>query len=70
MTGTPGRPTGEDAVRVDVGGLGPDAGAHVLVKLALADRAPGERVEVHGTHPDLLGGLAAWCRQRRGKYRP
>jgi hypothetical protein len=48
--------------RVDLGRLGFDAGAHVLVKQALADGAPGDRVVVVGSHPDLGGGLAAWCR--------
>jgi hypothetical protein len=48
---------------VDVGGLGLDGGAHILVKLALRG-APTGTVAVHGSHPDLFGQLATWCRQQ------
>ncbi len=47
---------------VELAGLGFDAGAHVLVRLGLAAVATGDRVVVRGTHPDLEGHLAAWCR--------
>lgn len=50
---------------VELGELGFDGGAHVLVKLALAD---GE-VEVRGSHPDLLGQLATWCRVQGHRVR-
>jgi len=50
---------------VELGSLGFDGGAHVLVKLALAD---GE-VEVRGSHPDLPGQLAAWCRHQGHRVR-
>ena len=50
------------APTVDVGALGVDGGAHILVKLALRDVPPGAGVEVRGTHPDLVGQLATWCR--------
>jgi len=49
---------------VELGDLGFDGGAHVLVKLALADRAVGEHVVVHGSHPELAHHLAVWCRQQ------
>ncbi len=48
---------------VDLGSLGLDGGGHVLVKLALADLAIGAEVGVSGSHPDLGGHLATWCRQ-------
>ncbi|HEX7094927.1 MAG TPA: ferritin-like domain-containing protein, partial [Acidimicrobiales bacterium] len=51
-----------EPVVVDVGALGFDGGAHVLVKLGLARVATGGLVGVRGSHPDLLGGLRAWCR--------
>jgi hypothetical protein len=47
---------------VELGGLGFDAGAHVLVRLGLGGVSTGGRVVVRGTHPDLDGHLAAWCR--------
>ncbi|MET0325020.1 MAG: ferritin-like domain-containing protein [Ilumatobacteraceae bacterium] len=53
---------------VDVGGLGLDGGAHLLVKLALRD-APTGVVAVHGWHPDLVGQLATWCRQEGHRLR-
>jgi hypothetical protein len=48
--------------RVDLGGLGFDAGAHVLVRQALAGLATGGRLLVTGTHAELGPDLAAWCR--------
>jgi hypothetical protein len=54
---------------VDLGSLGLDGGAEVLVKLALAARGAGAEVGVHGTHPDLAGQLAVWCRQRGHRWR-
>jgi hypothetical protein len=48
---------------VDLGPLGFDGGAHVLVKLALASRREGEEVAVRGTHRDLYPHLVAWCRR-------
>jgi hypothetical protein len=59
-----------DGACVDLGPLGFDAGAHVLVKQALAGRATGERVTVVGTHPELAGGLAAWCRATGHRVEP
>lgn len=54
---------------VDVGSLGLDGGAHVLVKLALADAAVGAELGVSGSHPDLAGHLATWCRQNGHGWR-
>jgi len=54
---------------VDLGPLGLDGGAHVLVNLALADRSAGERVAVRGEHPALPVHLAAWCRQQGHGWR-
>jgi len=48
---------------VELDELGFDGGAHVLVKLALADLAVGEAVTVRGNHPELGADLATWCRQ-------
>jgi TusA-related sulfurtransferase len=59
MTGQPSSPVAS----VELGRLGFDGGAHVLVKLALADVPAGARLGVQGTHPELVGDLAAWCRQ-------
>ena len=53
---------------VELGDLGFDGGAHVLVKLALADRAVGDHVVVHGTHPELTHHLAVWCRQQGHRW--
>ncbi len=54
----------------DVGDLGFDGGAHVIVKLALADRGTGDVVGVRGTHPDLIGQLTTWCRQQGHRCAP
>ncbi|HMG41332.1 MAG TPA: ferritin-like domain-containing protein [Acidimicrobiales bacterium] len=50
---------------VELGDLGFDEGAHVLVKLALS----ADEIEVRGSHPDLLGQLASWCRQQGHRVR-
>ncbi len=57
------------APTLDVGALGVDGGAHVLVKLALRDVPIGAGVEVRGTHPDLVGQLATWCRLQGHRLR-
>ena len=54
---------------VELGPLGLDGGAHVLVKLALADRRRGDTVKVRGTHPELMHHLATWCRQQGHGWR-
>lgn len=55
---------GPSAATLDLGALGLDAGAHVLVAHALRTRAPGQRLRVHGSHPDLGVHLSGWCRKR------
>lgn len=47
---------------VDLGGLGLDTGAHLLIERALGGLPPGARVEVRGRHPALAVHLRAWCR--------
>ncbi len=54
---------------VHVGALGVDGGAHILVKVALRDVRSGAGIEVRGTHPDLLGQLATWCRLQGHRLR-
>jgi hypothetical protein len=59
---------------VELGQLGFDEGAHVLIKLALADRNavdPADRspIGVAGSHVDLLPDLAAWCRSQGHRCR-
>lgn len=54
---------------VELGSLGLDGGADVLVKLAIAERRTGEEVGVRGSHPDLAGHLATWCRQNGHRWR-
>ncbi len=54
---------------VELGPLGLDGGAHVLVKLALEDLDSGQGLAVHGTHPELAGHLATWCRQQGHRWR-
>jgi hypothetical protein len=46
---------------LDLGDLGLDEGAHLLIKRALA---PGRSVIVSGTAPSLAIDLPAWCRAR------
>ena len=63
-------PAREGLPVVDLGPLGIDAGAHILVKAALARVAVGEAVVVRGDDPDLAGGLRAWCRREGHRWRP
>ncbi len=53
---------------VDVGALGFDGGAHILVKLALSERGPGGAIGVTGSHPELGADLATWCRQQGHRW--
>ena len=48
-------------VTVDLGGLGFDQGAHLLLDRALAEAGAARVV---GTHPDLQWQLVAWGRVR------
>lgn len=47
---------------VDLAGVGLDRGGHLIVKHALGRCAPGQRVEVRGTSPELPTHLRGWCR--------
>ncbi len=47
---------------VDLGPVGLDRGAHLIVKRSLGRCDPGARVEVRGTSPELATHLRAWCR--------
>jgi hypothetical protein len=49
---------------LDLGELGFDRGAHVLVKHALRALAPGGALAVYGTAPALAVELRAWARTR------
>lgn len=49
---------------VDLGGLGLDEGAHVLVRFHLDDLPIGGELAVRGTHPQLVGDLTVWCRSQ------
>ncbi len=48
--------------RLDLGDLGLDRGAHLLLRRALAPLPPGARLAVHGRAPALALHLGAWCR--------
>ncbi len=50
------------ALHVDLGSIGLDRGGHLIVKRALAGSAPGDRLGVRGTAPELATHLRAWCR--------
>jgi hypothetical protein len=47
---------------VDLGDLGLDRGAHLLVKRALHDVPPGSTVKFRGSSPDLFESVRAYCR--------
>lgn len=49
---------------IDIEDLGFDAGAHLLVKLAIARIGVGESLRVVGTGRAWEGPLAAWCRNQ------
>lgn len=49
---------------IDIEAVGFDAGAHVLVRHALAALAPGERLRVIGTAPGWDVQLEDWCRRQ------
>ncbi len=50
------------APTLDLGDLGLDAGAHLLLRRALAPLRPGDRLAVNGRDPALAVHLAVWCR--------
>lgn len=47
---------------IDIEALGLDEGALLLVRRALAERAPGEQLGVRGRAPGWSAHLVAWCR--------
>jgi TusA-related sulfurtransferase len=49
---------------IDIEALGLDQGALMLIKRALAERAPGDELGVRGRAPGWSSHLAAWCRQQ------
>jgi hypothetical protein len=49
---------------VDLGDLGLDRGAHLLVKRALRDAPPGASLRVTGSATDLVETLRAYCRSQ------
>lgn len=53
-----------DAPLVDLGDLGFDEGAEIVLKRAVRDVDPGARVEVRGTHEAFSSHLRAFCRAR------
>lgn len=53
---------------VDLGHLGLDEGAHIIVKHAIDQLEPGADVDICGTHPELRVHLRAWCRARGHRY--
>lgn len=57
-------PAAQAGATLDLGALGLDAGAHVLVAHALRHRAPGQPLRVEGSHPELGVHLSGWCRKR------
>jgi hypothetical protein len=55
---------------VDLGDLGLDRGAHVLLKIALRGVAVGAPLAVRGRDPALAAHLAAWCRAQGHEVLP
>ncbi len=55
---------------IDLGSLRMDSGGHVLVALGLQNLAPGERLEVAGSSPDLRPMLRAWCTANGHRFLP
>lgn len=47
---------------MDLGHLGLDRGGHLLIERALGNMAPGQRLKVRGTDPNLPVHLPAWAR--------
>ena len=50
-------------LKVDLGDLGFDNGAHHLLQRALGAVTPGQTLEVVGRAPALAVDLPAWCRR-------
>ncbi|MGR6913103.1 hypothetical protein ACU635_02465 [[Actinomadura] parvosata] len=54
---------------LDLGDLGFERGAHLLVQRALRDLPPGAELPVAGTDPALEVHLEAWCRRQGHRVR-
>jgi TusA-related sulfurtransferase len=54
---------------VDLGDLGFERGAHLLVQQGLKDLRPGQELAVTGGDPALVVHLEAWCRQNGHRAR-
>ncbi|MFF4895208.1 ferritin-like domain-containing protein [Streptomyces sp. NPDC001068] len=54
--------TAAGAASADLGALGFEQGARLLLTRALRQAPPGTRIDVLGTDPALLPHLAVWCR--------
>ncbi|MFJ1652859.1 ferritin-like domain-containing protein [Streptomyces sp. NPDC088337] len=57
------------AAVVDLGALGFEQGAHLLLDRAVRQAPHGSRIEVLGTDPALLPHLAVWCRHEGHELR-
>lgn len=55
---------------VDLGALGFEEGAHILLNRALARIPPGAELAVTGTDPALEVHLAVWCREAGHRWTP
>ena len=51
-----------DVSRIELGVLGLDRGAHLLLKRALRQIPVGAPLQVFGSHEELAVHLRAWCR--------
>ena len=56
--------------RLDLGAARLDRGGHLLVKRALADVSPGQRLAVTGSDPELVTHLRAWARAWAADFEP
>lgn len=66
----PTRPVPAPQRQVELGALGLDRGAHILLARALDDLAEGERLVVCGDAPDLALHLRAWARREGHGFEP
>ncbi len=56
-------------MRLDLGDLGFDEGAHLLVKRASRQLSLGEEMHVTGNAPELFTHLRVWCRSEGSAFR-
>ncbi|MCE7894213.1 MAG: ferritin-like domain-containing protein, partial [Sorangiineae bacterium PRO1] len=55
--------------QLDLGDLGLDEGAHLLLARRLGALSPGAELRVTGTAPTLAIDLGAWCRSEGHELR-